>query len=70
MPRIETIPASHPYVTEITIDPADLRQIERMVEGARELRLLGVDDTTADYWTVRVGCASKRVREMFEDRWA
>jgi isochorismate hydrolase len=53
----------------VTIDPADLRDLERMVDDARELRLLAVDDSAPDEWTVRVGCASKRVRDMFEDRW-
>lgn len=64
-----TAPAKHPHVATVTVDPADLRDLERMVDDARELRLLDVDDSTADSWTVRVGCASERVREQFEDRW-
>lgn len=65
-----TPPASHPYIATVTIDPADLRDLDRMVDEARELRMIDVDDSTADVWTVRVACASERVREMFEDRWA
>lgn len=64
-----TPPDTHPHVATVTIDPADLHDLRRMVDDARELRLLDVDDSTADEWTVRVGCASKRVRDMFEDRW-
>jgi hypothetical protein len=64
-----TPPDTHPHVATITIDPADLDKVERMVDDARELRLLDIDDGTADQWTVRVGCASERVRDLFEDRW-
>ena len=64
-----TAPTTHPHIATVTIDPADLRDLERIVDDARELRLLDVDDSTADIWTVRVACASKRVRDQFEDRW-
>lgn len=64
-----TVPATHPHIATATIDPADLRDLERMVDDARELRLLDVDDSTPDTWTVRVGCASERVRDGFEERW-
>jgi hypothetical protein len=64
-----TPPTTHPHVATVTIEPADLRDLERMVDDARELRMLDIDDSTADTWTVRVGCASERVRDLFEDRW-
>lgn len=64
-----TVPATHPYVATVTVDPADLGEVERMIDSRRELRLLDVDDSTADTWTVRVGCASERVRDMFDERW-
>jgi hypothetical protein len=64
-----TPPSTHPHVATVTIDPADLDEVERMVESRRELRLLDVDDSTADTWTIRVGCASERVRALFEHRW-
>ena len=62
-------PTSHPHNVKISIDPADLRRLERLIEDARELHLLDVDDRTPDRWSVRVGCASERVRERFEDGW-
>ena len=65
-----TAPTSHPYVAEITLDPADLHRLERFIDDARELRLLDVDDRQPDQWTVRVGCASDRVRERLEDGWS
>jgi hypothetical protein len=65
-----TPPSSHPHVAEIRIDPADLHRLERLVEEDRTLRLLNVDDSEPDQWTVRIGCASVRVRERFEDGWA
>jgi hypothetical protein len=43
--------------------------MRRMTDDAPELRLLDIDDSTADRWLVRVGCASRRVQEMIEDTW-
>ncbi len=40
-----------------------------MTEDARELRVLDVNDSQPDQWTVRLGCASQRVCEMIEDAW-
>lgn len=40
-----------------------------MIDEARELRLLDLDDSEPDAWTVRIGCASERVREAIEERW-
>lgn len=65
-----TPPTTHPHIATVTIDPADLDEVERMAGSRRELRLLDVDDSTPDQWTVWVGCASERVRDMFEERWA
>jgi hypothetical protein len=60
-------PSSHPHVAQITIDPADWNRIERVIDEARELRLLDLDDSQADAWTVRIGCASERVLKDVED---
>jgi hypothetical protein len=61
---------SHPHVVELSIDPADCGRLERDVADARELRLLNIDDSAPDVWKVRIGCASRRVQAMMEDRWA
>lgn len=62
-------PSSHPYVASIAIDPVQMQRLERMIENARELRLLDVDDRTPDQWRVRIGCASAAVRDAVEDGW-
>jgi hypothetical protein len=64
-----TPPPSHPYITKLEIDPADLHRLRRMADNAPELRVLDFDDSTPDRWAVRVGCASRRVQEMIEDTW-
>jgi hypothetical protein len=64
-----TPPTSHPHVAEITIDPADWNRVQRMIEEARELRLVELDDSQPGTWTVRIGCASERVREAVEEQW-
>lgn len=65
-----TPPTTHPYVATLRIDPADLRRLQRMTEDARELRVLDVNDSQADQWTVRIRCASQRVCKMVDDAWA
>lgn len=62
-------PASHPHVTQIEIDPADWHRLRSLIEDARELRLVRVDDDQPDRWTVVIGCASERVRDMIEHGW-
>ena len=62
-------PTSHPHVLELTIDPVDLRRIQHIVDEDRALRLLDVADGEPDRWVVRLGCASKQVREQFLNRW-
>ena len=62
-------PPTHPYVASITIDPVDLRRVQRMVEDRPELRFLDYDDAEPDAWPVRVGCASRAVADAVEDAW-
>ena len=64
-----TAPASHPHVLEVLIDPVDLRRIQHIVDEDRTLRLLDVADAEPDQWVVRLGCASKQVRQRFLSRW-
>ncbi len=61
------VPDTHPYVAELRIDPADHRRITRIIDERPELRLLGTLDQQPDEWIMLVGCASRRVREQFED---
>lgn len=63
------IPATHPHVATITIDPAAWHRIERMIEDQQELRLLHLDDSRANHWHVTIGCASDRMRDAVEDGW-
>lgn len=63
-------PPSHPHITTITIDPADWRRIERIIEERPELRLVDLDDRQSGEWRITIGCASERVMDAVEDGWA
>jgi hypothetical protein len=59
--------ATHPYVATVSIDPADHHQLVRHVDQREELCVVSTDTSTPDQWTVRVGCASRRVQDQFEN---
>lgn len=65
-----TAPSSHPYVTNLRLDPADVAKFERMFEERSEVRILYVDDAEPDLWTLHLGCASDEVARRIEDGWA
>lgn len=64
-----TPPTTHPYVVRIAVDPADFHRLENLIDDARELRMLGCDDSTPDIWIVQIGCASERVASHLQDAW-
>jgi len=51
---------THPYVATIAMKPVELSQFERMTEGRDDIKLMGVDRTNGDTWTVFVGCTEKK----------
>lgn len=63
------IPATHPYVIEIELDPADYGRFCRLAEDAPELRILDTDQSLPDAWTVRVACASTETASRLQDAW-
>lgn len=62
-------PKTHPHLAVLWIDPADLRQVQRLAEDRPEMRFFDFDDSKPDLWSVRVACASREVVERLEDAW-
>jgi hypothetical protein len=63
------VPATHPHVVTIHIDPADFDALRRRMDDHPELRLLDYDMTEPGLWPVRVGCASAETAIRFEAAW-
>ena len=63
-------PKSHPYVAELRIDPAQLRELEQFANDRPELRHIHTDDSQPDIFVVYVGCASAETKIRLEDGWA
>lgn len=61
-------PDSHPFVTDIAIDPAEFSTFERLMQDRPEVRLLARIDRP-DAWVVHVACASETVRRRLHDAW-
>ena len=62
------LPASHPILAEITIDPAHWYDFERLDADNLATRIVG-NDILNDRMTVFVGCSSQQVRRRLEDGW-
>lgn len=63
------IPPTHPYLAEITLDPADYYPFSCLTEDAPELRVLDVDKSQPDIWTVFVACASAEAASRLKSAW-
>jgi hypothetical protein len=69
---VGTIPEgtkTHPFEATILMDPVQLHSFERTFEDRREVRILKVDDSTPDWWTVYAACASEEVQNQLESNW-
>jgi hypothetical protein len=61
-------PDSHPFTTDIAVDPAEFGNFEQAMEDRPEVRLLCRIDRP-DAWVVHVACMTKRVRARLRDAW-
>jgi hypothetical protein len=64
-----SLPASHPFPAEITIDTIDLHNLCRFAERSGELNLIGHDEPTGDKVAVYLACISDEVRQILLDSW-
>ena len=64
------MPESHQILAEITIDPADWHNFERLNDDTPATRILGRDVPHDGLLTIYVACASDEVRKRLEDGWA
>jgi hypothetical protein len=63
------LPASHPILAEVDIEPADWFQFERLDGDNPATRIVG-HDILDGRMTILVACASDEVRKRLEDGWA
>jgi len=63
------LPATHPILAEISIDPADWFDFERLDADNPATRILG-HDMFDGRMVIFIGCASDSVRQRLEDGWA
>jgi hypothetical protein len=56
------LPASHPFLIEISIDPADWFDFERLFADEPATRILGHDAPREGRMIVHAACASDEVR--------
>jgi hypothetical protein len=64
------LPASHPILAEITLNPADWSRFQQLYSDDPATRILGHDDQKDGAVIVHIACASRETRQRLEDdRW-
>ena len=63
------LPASHPILVAISIDPADWFRFQQLDEDNPATLILGHDDPENGEMTVHVACANHEVKRRLEDGW-
>jgi len=64
------LPRGYPVLAEISIDPADWFQFERLVGDTPVSKIIGRDDPSDERLVVHVACASTSVRDRLRDGWS
>ena len=57
---------THPYVATVFLDPATFARFQQLTEDRDDVKVLGVDRSTSEHWTVFAGCASKKGARLLE----
>jgi hypothetical protein len=63
------LPPSHPYLTEIDLDPVNWDRLQQMTDDNPATQIVGHDDPADGLMTVYVACASGEVRNRLRDGW-
>ena len=63
------LPPSHPILAEITIDPVDWYDLQRLEADNPATHIVGHDAPQNGQMTVYVACASDGVKRRVEDAW-
>jgi len=67
--RTFKLPASHPHLLELQIDPVDWYRLNDMADDNPGVRIIGHDDPDGGLMTIRVACASEAVVDRLADVW-
>lgn len=63
------VPATHPRVIDIELGPADYARFRQLADDAPELRVLDVDQSEPNVWTMHVACASAETSSRLQAAW-
>jgi hypothetical protein len=63
------LPSSHPILAEISIDPVDWCDLQRLDADNAATQIVGQDASNNGRMIVFVACASDEVRRRLEDGW-
>jgi hypothetical protein len=58
--------STHPFVATIIIDPSMWSRFDALWEDRPEMKVLRVDRSRSQAWTIYAACASRSVRDLLE----
>ena len=67
--RQRAAPATHPYIAEVVIDPADRHRFVSLNQNHPETVIIDEDQSAPNRWTIMVACASESVKDRLESAW-
>ena len=62
-------PSNYPHVVVLHVEPLLVARLERFADDAETFRVLRVDRSAPDLWTVHLGCASEAVANRMVEGW-
>jgi hypothetical protein len=63
------LPASHPVLATLTIDPAQWYDLQRLNADNEDTHIVGHDDSGDGMMTVYLACSSDEVKRRLEAGW-
>jgi hypothetical protein len=64
------LPASHPVLAQLDIEPADWHRFEQLSEDNHDTEIVGRDVVPGGRITVYVACVDEDTRQKLDDGWA
>lgn len=60
---------THPHIATIAMNPMQWFRFEQTFADRSEIRILDIDRSKPDVWTVTAACASREIGDLLASNW-